>query len=69
MPRSVKLRTAVPSVDQFGESLGISKKQQKSLTSIVERSPLTGRFAESHKGNAKLAKASPSEKGSRAIKH
>lgn len=45
MAQSVKVRTSVPSVAEVGERLGISKKQQKSLASIVRRDSSNGAFA------------------------
>ena len=39
MTRPVQLKTAVPSLEEFGESLGLSKARQKSLVSIIKADP------------------------------
>ncbi len=42
MTRSVKLDTAMPSLEEFGESLGLSKARQKSVVSIIKADPAMG---------------------------
>ena len=44
--RPVTLRTPVPTLDQVGDSLGLSKAKQRSLLSIVRRDSESGVFAE-----------------------
>ena len=39
MTRSVKLDTAMPSLEEFGESLGLSKARQQSVVSIIKADP------------------------------
>lgn len=68
MATSVKLRTAVPSVAEFGKSLGISEKRQKAIISTVKRDSAAGQFRMSRKGNASVSEAAGSEKVSRAAK-
>ena len=64
MATSVKLRTAVPSVAEFGKSLGISEKRQKSLISLVKRDSPSGRF-ETQKSDSRTVETVRSEKVSR----
>jgi len=43
MPRSVKITTPIPTLEEFGKSLGISKARQRALNPIfVERRPQGG---------------------------
>ena len=65
MANSVKLRTAVPSVAEFGKSLGISEKRQKSLISLVKRDSPSGRFG-TQKSGSQAVETARSEKVSRA---
>jgi Uncharacterized protein conserved in bacteria (DUF2188) len=40
MPRSVRITTPVPTLEEFGEKLGLSKARQKSLAPLfIERRP------------------------------
>ena len=64
MATSVKLRTAVPSVAEFGKSLGISERRQKSLISLVKRDSPSGRF-ETQKSDGRAVETVRSEKVSR----
>lgn len=66
MSTSVKLRTAVPSVSEFGKSLGLSEKRQKSLISLVKRDSAAGQFVASRKPDGRIAETVRSEKVSRA---
>ena len=66
MATSVRLRTAVPSVSEFGKSLGISERVQKSLISLVKRNAAVGQFVKSRKG--KTVELARSEKVFRAVK-
>ncbi len=66
MATSVKLRTAVPSVSEFGKSLGLSEKRQKSLISLVKRDSAAGQFVASRKSDGRIAETVRSEKVSRA---
>ena len=68
MATSVKLRTAVPSVSEFGKSLGISEKRQKALISLVKRDSVSGHFRDSRKGETQTVETTRSEKVSRASK-
>lgn len=68
MGNSVKLRTAVPSVAEFGKSLGISQKRQRALISLVNNESDERRLAMRRKESAGVAKAAGSEKVSRAAK-
>lgn len=65
MATSVKLRTAVPSVAEFGKSLGISEKRQKSLISLVKRNSPAGRFVGTQKSDSRAVETVRSEKVSR----
>jgi hypothetical protein len=49
MARSVKISTRIPTLDEFGSSLGLSKKRQDSLLRVVHRSDKDGRFSERHR--------------------
>ena len=44
MARSVTISTPVPTLEEFGESLGISKARQNSLLRLVKRDSKTGQF-------------------------
>ena len=53
MARSVKIRTPIPSLEEFGETLGISKARQRSLNPVfVERRP-DGGYAVVRRGSEK----------------
>jgi hypothetical protein len=49
MGRSVKISTPIPTLDEFGSSLGLSKKRQDSLLRVVHRSDKDGRLSERHR--------------------
>lgn len=50
MARHVKITTPVPTLDQFGEELGLSKLRQKSLAPVfIERRP-SGDYAVRKRG-------------------
>lgn len=66
MATSVKLRTAVPSVSEFGKSLGLSEKRQKALISLVKRDSSSGQFVTSRKGEGQAVETTRPEKVSRA---
>ena len=66
MAAPVKLRTAVPSIAEFGKSLGISEKRQKSLISFVKRDSSPGQFVTARKGDGRSVGTVRSEKVSRA---
>jgi hypothetical protein len=56
MGRSVTLRTRVPTLDEVGESLGLSKARQRSVLSIVSRDSTSGFFVEKRRQSAPGAK-------------
>jgi hypothetical protein len=46
MARSVHITTPIPTLEEFGKSLGISKSRQDSLIRLVKRDNTSGRFVE-----------------------
>jgi hypothetical protein len=61
MGRSVTLRTPVPTLDEVGENLGLSKARQRSLLSIVRRDVFVEKRRDSaptNKSTARLKKES-----------
>ena len=58
MGRSVTLRTPVPTLDQVGDSLGLSKAKQRSLLSIVRRDSESAVFVEKRRNSAPTLKRS-----------
>jgi hypothetical protein len=44
MARSVTISTPVPTLDEFGKSLGLSKSRRDSLLKLVRRNSVSGRF-------------------------
>ena len=44
MARSVTISTPVPTLEEFGKSLGLSKSRQNSLLRLVRRDSKSGRF-------------------------
>ncbi len=46
MARSVSISTPIPTLEEFGKSLGISKKRQDSLLRVVRRDSKSGQLVE-----------------------
>jgi hypothetical protein len=44
MARSVTISTPIPTLEEFGKSLGLSKSRQKSLLRLVRRDSKSGEF-------------------------
>jgi hypothetical protein len=44
MARSVTISTPIPTLEEFGKSLGLSKKRQDSLLRLVHREPKAGQL-------------------------
>jgi hypothetical protein len=44
--RAVKITTPIPTLQQVGERLGLSKSRQNAVLSIVRRDSTTGSFVE-----------------------
>jgi hypothetical protein len=44
MARSVTISTPVPTLEEFGKSLGLSKTRRDSLLKLVRRDSVTGRL-------------------------
>jgi hypothetical protein len=44
MARSVTISTPIPTLEEFGKSLGLSKNRQNSLLRLVRRDHSTGQF-------------------------
>jgi hypothetical protein len=44
MPRSVTISTPIPTLEEFGKSLGLSKRRQDSLLRLMRRDDASGRF-------------------------
>jgi hypothetical protein len=44
MARSVNITTPIPTLEEFGKSLGLSKRRQDSLLRLVKRDSTSGRF-------------------------
>ena len=55
MARPVKITTPIPTLEEFGENLGLSKARQKSLAPIfIERRP-QGDYVVKRRGSAKAS--------------
>jgi hypothetical protein len=62
MARSVKITTPIPTLEEFGENLGLSKARQRSLSPIfVERRP-QGDYAVRRPGTEKAIRVSSTQK-------
>ena len=62
MARSVKLTTPIPTLEAFGENLGLSKARQKSLNPIfIERRP-QGDYAIRRRGSEKASRVLPTQR-------
>jgi hypothetical protein len=62
MGRSVKIRTRIPTLEEFGETLGLSKTRQKSLAPIfVERSG-SGDYVVRRSGSEKASGVYPTQR-------
>ena len=48
MARSVNITTPIPTLEEFGKSLGLSKVRQDSLLRLVRRDSTSGRFVDAH---------------------
>jgi hypothetical protein len=56
MARSVTISTPVPTLEEFGKSLGLSKSRQDSLLRLVRRSSKSGAFVERHRDTSESSK-------------
>jgi hypothetical protein len=62
MSRSVKITTPIPTLEEFGENLGLSKARQRSLAPIfVERLP-QGEYAVRRPGAVRASKIFPTQR-------
>jgi len=62
MARSVKITTPIPSLEEFGETLGISKARQRSLNPIfIERRP-DGNYAVVRRGSERATVVLPTQR-------
>ena len=66
MVRSVKITTPIPSLEEFGKSLGLSKARQKSLLQIMTGGESRRRSASGYKGLASRIELNTGSK--RAVK-
>jgi hypothetical protein len=56
MARSVNITTPMPTLEEFGKSLGLSKRRQDSLLRLVRRDSASGRFLNGrHKDSSKTS--------------
>jgi hypothetical protein len=56
MARSVNITTPVPTLEEFGKSLGLSKRRQDSLLRLVRRDSASGSFRNGrHKDSSKTS--------------
>ena len=54
MARSVNITTPMPTLEEFGKSLGLSKRRQDSLLRLVRRDSASGSFLNGrHKDSSK----------------
>ena len=58
MARSVTISTPVPTLEEFGKSLGLSKSRQNSLLRLVRRDSKSGQFVERHRDSSGTSKES-----------
>jgi hypothetical protein len=56
MARSVTISTPVPTLEEFGKSLGLSKSRQDSLLRIVRRDSKSGHFVERRRDSSEASK-------------
>jgi hypothetical protein len=54
--RSVRITTPIPTLEEFGKSLGISKSRQDSLIRLVKRDSTSGRFVERDRESMKSSR-------------
>jgi hypothetical protein len=56
MARSVNITTPMPTLEEFGKSLGLSKRRQDSLLRLVRRDSVSGSFLNGrHKDSSKTS--------------
>jgi hypothetical protein len=56
MARSVTISTPVPTLEEFGKSLGLSKSRQDSLLRLVRRDSKSGVILERHRDSSEASK-------------
>jgi hypothetical protein len=62
MARPVRITTPIPSLEEFGEKLGLSKARQRSLDPIfIERRP-QGDYAVRRRGSERASKVLPTQR-------
>jgi hypothetical protein len=62
MARSVKITTPVPTLEEFGEKLGLNKARRRALAPVfIERRP-QGDYAVTRSGSEKAIKVFPTQK-------
>ena len=62
MARPVKITTPVPTLEEFGEKLGLSKSRRRSLAPVfIERRP-QGDYAVTRSGSEKAIKVLPTQR-------
>jgi hypothetical protein len=62
MARSVKITTPIPTLEEFGENIGLSKARQRSLAPIfIERRP-QGDYAVRRRGSEKASRVFSTQK-------
>jgi hypothetical protein len=52
--RAVKITTPIPTLEQVGERLGISKSRQNTVLSIGRRDSTTGEFVERSRNDGRM---------------
>jgi Uncharacterized protein conserved in bacteria (DUF2188) len=62
MARSVKITTPVPTLEEFGKRIGLSKSRQRALAPVfIERRP-QGDYAVTRRGSEKAIKVLPTQR-------
>jgi hypothetical protein len=54
MARSVIISTPVPTLEEFGKSLGLTKTRRESLLKLVRRDAVSGQFVGRKRGTANV---------------
>jgi hypothetical protein len=52
MPRSVTISTPIPTLEELGKRLGLSKRRQDALLRLMERDATSGRVGVRHRRGA-----------------
>jgi len=68
MARSVQITTPIPTLQEFGESLGMSKSRQDSLIRLVKGDKLSGQFVDRRRESTRSSRTLQEKQGKSGLK-